>query len=169
MGKIIRLDQRHADQLATIDFECEHPVDRQRNLSKEDMLKYIKKRIEKGQEMFYGYEEEDDLRGYVTLIPFFPGYKHCEVYWLAVKKQFQRHGVGRKLMCFIEDLAKEMKFRKVCLYTGKEMADAQIFYEKIGYGVVNEFSDFYGYQSGNCTAVLYAKNLFQAMGHPKLR
>jgi ribosomal protein S18 acetylase RimI-like enzyme len=31
------------------------------------------------------------------------------------------------------------------------------FYEKIGYKIVNEFQGYYGYVTGNTTAVLYAK------------
>jgi ribosomal protein S18 acetylase RimI-like enzyme len=33
------------------------------------------------------------------------------------------------------------------------------FYEKIGYKLVNEFPGYYGYPTGNTTAVLYAKSL----------
>ena len=159
MDKIIKLNQKHIEQLADIDFECEHPADVQRNLSRSDMKKYILKRINKKHEIFFGYQRNKELIGYVTLIPFFPGYKHCEVYWLAVKKKFQNQGMGRKLMNFVENFAKKKGFRTVCLYTGKDMKRAQSFYKKIGYHFVNEFKEYYGFESGNTTAVLYAKSL----------
>jgi len=159
MGKIIKLDRRHINQLADIDFECDHPVDVQRNLSKSDMKKYILKRINEKTEIFFGYKQNNELIGYVTMIPSFPGYKHCEVYWLAVKKKFQKQGIGKKLMKFIENFAKNKGFRKVCLYTGKEMKNAQLFYKKIGYEFVNEFKNFYGFESSNTTSVLYVKSI----------
>ena len=95
--------------------------------------------------------------GYVTFKKFFPGHKHGEVYWLAVKKKHQGKKIGTKLMRFIEILAKKNGFRKVCVYTGKNMAVVRKFYEKRGYEMVNMFPDYYGYPTGNTTAVLYAK------------
>lgn len=159
MNKIIKLNKSHIGQLADIDYECEHPVDIQRNLSKSEMKKYIIKRFNKKRELFFGYKETNKLVGYITLIPYFPGYKHCEVYWLAVKKKFQKRGIGKELMKFIEKYAKKNRFRKVCLYTGEEMKEAQKFYEKIGYKFVNKFPEYYGYRSGNTTAILYAKKI----------
>ena len=159
MNKIIRLDRRHIEQLVIIDFESEHQGDRERNISKSDMKKGIRDRFNKGHEIFFGYKQNNELVGYVTLKPFFPGHKHCEVYWLAVKKKCQGQGIGTKLMKFIEDYAKKNGFRKVCLYTGKNMKLTRKFYEKLGYKLINEFPGYYGYPTGNTTAVLYAKSL----------
>lgn len=159
MPHIIKLDTRHLDQLTDIDFLSEHPNDIQRGLSRRDMKKYIKLRLDKKREEFYGYKIGKELVGYVTLIPEFPGYKHCEVYWLAVKKHFQGKGIGRELMRYIEQIAKNLGFRKVCLYTAKDMPGAQQFYKKIGYKQINEFPGYYGFETGNTTAVLFAKSL----------
>jgi ribosomal protein S18 acetylase RimI-like enzyme len=159
MEKIIRLNRKHSEQLAQVDFESEHPVDAQRNLSKTLMKKYILKRFDQGHELFFGLKSDEELIGYVTLIPFFPGHKHCEVFWLAVRKKYQKQGVGKRLMRFIEQHAKKNGFRKVCLYTGKDMKWARYFYEKIGYEFVNEFPGYYSFSSGNTTAVLYAKEV----------
>ncbi|MFP4111764.1 MAG: GNAT family N-acetyltransferase [Candidatus Woesearchaeota archaeon] len=159
MDKIIKVNRRHLEKLADIDYECEHPVDVQRNLSHSDMKKYILKRFDEKKESFFAYKHNDELVGYITMIPFFPGYKHCEVYWLAVKKKYQKQGIGKKLMEFVERHAKDNGFRKVCLYTGKDMDGARKFYEKIGYKFINEFPGYYGFESGNTTSVLYAKEL----------
>ena len=159
MHKIIKLNRRHIEQITQVDFESDHPVDVQRNLQRSAMKKYILKRFGKGHEIFFGLKINKEIVGYITLIPFFPGHKHCEVYWLAVKKKNQKQGVGKKLMRFIEKYAKKNGFRKVCLYTGKNMKNARSFYEKIGYKFVNEFPGYYGFSSGNTTAVLYAKSL----------
>lgn len=159
MDKIIRLNKRHIKQLAQIDYESEHQGDRERKIPLADMKKEILKRFKKKHEIFFGYKKDNELAGYVTLKPFFPGYKHCEVYWLAVKKKCQKQGIGKELMRFIEQYAKKNGFRKVCLYTGKDMIKTRRFYEKIGYSFINEFSGYYGYPTGNTTAVLYAKSL----------
>jgi ribosomal protein S18 acetylase RimI-like enzyme len=159
MAEIIRLNRRHLKQLAKIDYESEHQVGRQRKVTLKEYEKEDRERFDKGHEIFFGYKEDGVLKGYVTLKPFFPGYHHCEVYWLAVSKFFQRQGIGTKLMRFIENYAKKKKFRKVCLYTNKTMKHSRRFYEKNDYKLINEFKGFYGYKTGNTTSVLYCKNL----------
>ena len=159
MEKIIRLNKKHVDELTEVDYESEHQNDREHNITEKEMKAEIKKRFTKGHELFFGYRINSELVGYVTLKPFFPGYKHCEVYWLAVKKKYQGHGIGTKLMQFIEAYAKKKGFRKVCVYTGKDMKQTQKFYKKIGYKYINEFKGYFGYSSGNTTAVLYMKEL----------
>ena len=121
------------------------------------MRKKIQNRFEKKHEIFFGYKKNNELVGYVSLKPFFPGHKHCEVYWLAVKKKYQKQGIGKKLMKYIENYAKKKGFRKICLYTGKNMKSVIKFYKKIGYKKINEFPDYYGYSTGNTTAVLFGK------------
>lgn len=158
MDKIIKLDKRHIEQLFIIDFESEHQ-NSSKHVNKKEMKKGIQNRFDKGHEIFFGYKQNNELIGYVTLKPFFPGYKHCEVYWLAVKKKCQGQGIGSKLMEFIEKYAQKNGFRKVCLYTGQNMKLTRKFYEKLGYKLINEFKGYYGYPSGNTTAVLYAKSL----------
>lgn len=159
MDKIIRLNKKHWASLAQVDYESEHQGNKEHGISKSHMKKEILERFKKKQEVFFGYKKDNEIIGYVTLKPFFPGYKHCEVYWLTVEKKFQGQGIGRKLMKFIEQYAKKKGFRKICLYTGKNMTKTQEFYKKIGYKFVNEFPEYYGYLTGNTTAVLYAKNL----------
>ena len=107
---------------------------------------------------FFGLKENNILKGYITLKPFFPGHKHCEIYWLSVRNKFQGQGIGTKLMKFIEKYAKKKGFRKTCLYTNKIMKKTRKFYEKRGYKFVNEFPEYYGFPKNN-TAVLYAKSL----------
>ena len=158
MDKIIKLDKRHIEQLFIIDFESEHQ-NSSKHVNKKEMKKGIQNRFDKGHEIFFGYKQNNELIGYVTLKPFFPGYKHCEVYWLAVKKKCQGQGIGSKLMKFIEKYGKKNGFRKVCLYTGQNMKLTRKFYEKLGYKLINEFKGYYGYPSGNTTAVLYIKSL----------
>ena len=155
MGKIISLNKRHIDQMAEIDFESEHQLDK---ASLEEFKERLIKRFKQGHELFFGYKGNGILKGYVAVKPFFPGYKHCEIYWLAVRKNYQGQGIGTKLMKFAEAYARGKGFRKVCLYTNKRMKKTRRFYEKLGYKPVNELPDFYGYPR-NKTAVLYIKKV----------
>jgi len=159
MGKIMAFDRRQVLALAQIDLESEHQNTSKLYSSISFNKKEILKRFEKGRELFFGYKEDGEIKGYATLKLDFPGYNHCEIYWLAVKRKHHGQGIGTKLVEFIEKYSKRKGFRKVCLYTGKNMKKTRNFYEKLGYKYVNEFPDYYGFEKGNKTAVLYTKNI----------
>lgn len=157
--KFIKLNKRHLEKINQIDIESEHQGDVENDLGVREIKKYNKERMDKKEEIFFGYKLNDELVGYVTLKPFFPGHKHCELYWLAVKKKYQGQGIGTKLVKFIEKYAKKKKFRQIFIYTGQPMKKTRKFYEKNGYEFINEFKGYYGYPKGNTTAVLYGKTL----------
>jgi ribosomal protein S18 acetylase RimI-like enzyme len=159
MHKIIRIDEKSILDLLTVDIESSHQGDVEHGVSKAHMKKDLSVRFKKGQELFFGYKENGEIKGYVTIKPSFPGHKHCELYWIAVKKRYQGQGIGKALMLFAEEYAVKHGFRKICLYTGKGMAKTRGFYEGSGYSLVNEFPDYYGYEKGDKTAVLYCKKL----------
>jgi len=156
MYKIIRLNRSSLAQLARVDMESEHWLEKNLKLAKHK--KVLIQRFNEKYELFFGFKEDGVLKGYVTLKPFFPGHKHCEIYWLAVSKKYQGQGIGTKLMRFIEGYAKRKGFGKACLYTNKDCRDARGFYEKLGYKLINEFPGYYGYPK-HATAVLYGKKL----------
>jgi ribosomal protein S18 acetylase RimI-like enzyme len=159
MKMIVKLNRKHIPELALVDFESEHENDTKNGITLRQMKEELLSRFALGHEIFFGFKNEDEIVGYVSLKPFFPGFRHCELHWLAVRKMHQHKGIGRELMCFIETYAKKHKFRKIYLYTGKDMKTSRGFYEKLGYKFVNEFPGFYGYIEGNTTAVLYCKDL----------
>lgn len=156
MFKIIKLNKKHKKILAEIDLESKHQMES--NLKLSDYGLMLKKRFHEGYELFFGFKEENIIKGYITLKPFFPGYKHCEIYWLSVRDKFQCQGIGKRLIIFIEGYAKRKGFRKICIYTNKTMTKTRKFYEKCGYKFINEFPDYYEYKEDN-TAVLYSKSI----------
>jgi len=156
MQKIIKLNRRHINQLAQIDAECKHQMEPRIKIG--ECKKRLKERFDKCHEIFFGFKEGGELKGYVTLKPLFPGHRHCELYWLAVKAKYQGQGIGSRLIRFIEGYAKRQGFRRVCLYTNKIMKRTRSFYEKNGYRKINEFPGYYGYKRHN-TAVLYGKEI----------
>jgi len=107
---------------------------------------------------FFGFKEKNELKGYITIRLFFPGYKHCEIYWLSVKSKYHGKGIGTKLVKFVETHAKQRGFGKIFAYTNKAMKRTRKFYEKLGYKLINEFPGYYSYPE-NDTAVLYGKDL----------
>jgi ribosomal protein S18 acetylase RimI-like enzyme len=156
MFKIIGLSRSNINQITQVDFECEHQLERKRKF--ESYKKELIERFNKKQEMFFGFVEGRELKGYVTLKPFFPGHKHCEAYWIAVKKKYQSRGIGKELMRFIENYAKKKGFRKIFLYTNEKMKGVRRFYENLGYKLINKFPGYYGFPKDN-TAVLYGKTI----------
>jgi ribosomal protein S18 acetylase RimI-like enzyme len=73
-----------------------------------------------------------------------------ELYWegpviipidLAVKKDFRRQGIGRKLMKDLELHAKKNKFKKILFKTNKKSL-AVSFYKKLGYEITPETINF---------------------------
>ncbi len=157
-GKIIKLNRRHIPQLVQVNYESEHHGDKVNKISRNDMNKELIKRFQ-GNELFFGYKLNNEIAGYATLKPEFPGHKHCELYWLAVKKKYQGQGIGTVLVKFIEDYAKKKGFRAIYVYTGKTMKKTIEFYLKNKYKKINEFPEYYGYSKGNTTAVLFGKQL----------
>ncbi len=158
MDKIIALSRTHSEELTDIDYASNHQCSVARHVSRAEMRKEIIARF-KGIEQWFGYQKGKVLAGYATMKPFFPGHKHCELSWLAVRSEFQGQGIGSKLISHIERYARTKGFRAIYVYTHKEMAMTRKFYEKNGYVFVNEFPNFYGYKKMSTTAVLYTKNL----------
>lgn len=156
--KIIQLNKSYVNQMADVDYEAEHKMKKENKVPREKMLKEIISRFNKKQELNFGYFFGKNLAGYGSIKLFFPGYNHCEIYWLDVKKKYQGKGIGTKLIDFLEKYAKKKGFRKVFIYTNKTMTKTRKFYQSHSYKLINEFPKYYNYKKNN-TAVLYGKEL----------
>ena len=159
MEKVIfRLNRKHIDVLSDIDAESEHETDKENLTTKKQYLEELSKRFKINHELFFGFKENGILKGYVTIKPFFHGRGNCELYWLAVRKKYQKTGIGTRLTEFAEKISRQMGFRAIYLYTNKVMVKTRMFYEKRGYKLINEFPGYYDYPKNN-TAVLYGKKI----------
>lgn len=74
--------------------------------------------------------------GFVTIVQALSvgvpiGYLHIQA--LAVKKEFQRGGIGTKLLRHTENYAKEIGISSIILCSGFKRTDAHAFYEHNGY------------------------------------
>jgi ribosomal protein S18 acetylase RimI-like enzyme len=63
---------------------------------------------------------------------------HLLVENIAVSPDFQRRGLGRKLMAHAEQLASSLGYREIRLYTNKLFAESVQLYLKLGYQVDRE-------------------------------
>lgn len=74
--------------------------------------------------------------------------KNVDVTWISslyIDPQFQRQGIGEKLLSEVEKSAKESECKLVALETHKSADWAISFYKKRGYEIVNEKIDEYPY------------------------
>lgn len=92
--------------------------------------------------------DQDSVRAVVTLSPFMPEMAR-HVQWLtdkpflrvcrlAVHPRLQRHGFGRSLMCFAEQVARERQIVSLRLGAYSQHPEAIAFYERLGYQRVGE-------------------------------
>jgi ribosomal protein S18 acetylase RimI-like enzyme len=68
-----------------------------------------------------------------------------DVYWMAVSKESQRHGVGKALLEAAETSIQTMQGRLIVIETSSKpnYEKAQRFYVKQGYHLVSRITDFY--------------------------
>ena len=158
MEKIIKINKKYLNQLAQVDLESEHPLEKDFALTLNYHKKVLKKRFKQNHEIFFGYFINKELIAYSTMKPFFPGHNHCEFYWLSVKKSYQGRGIGTKLIKYREKIDKKMGFRKAYIYMNKKNKKIIRIYKKLKYKFINEFPDYLNYKQNN-TAILYAKQI----------
>ncbi|MEW6063389.1 MAG: GNAT family N-acetyltransferase [Nanoarchaeota archaeon] len=155
--KIIKLKKKDLNALTEIEFQSQY-INIKRKISKKQMKKYMLNRVTRGRELFFGYKEGGEIKGAIGFKPLSSDRHYCQIHWIAVKRKFQRQGIGRKLIKFIEKFAKKNNFKKICLYTGEDMHNIRRFYEKLGYKNTKRLPNFYKIGK-NRTAILYSKML----------
>ena len=85
------------------------------------------------EDILIGAFEEDKMLGCCMLISTEPG--TVRLRQMAVLKNLQGKGIGRALMQFAENIARDRGFRKITMHARKT---ATGFYEKLGYVVSGE-------------------------------
>lgn len=65
--------------------------------------------------------------------------KHCRLRQMAVLNNLQGKGIGRALMTFAENIARDRGYKKITMHARKSAAG---FYERLGYSIAgNEFRE----------------------------
>jgi GNAT superfamily N-acetyltransferase len=77
--------------------------------------------------------EDDDMLGCCILTQINP--TTVRLRQMAVKAGLQGKGIGRVLMQFAENIARDRGFKKLCMHSRKTAAG---FYERLGYSITGE-------------------------------
>lgn len=82
-------------------------------------------------------EQDSRVIGFVGLmrgLAFEMSGEYIRIIALAVKREYQNHGIGTRLAEKAEDYAYEIGASSLVISSGLKRADAHIFYSRIGYG-----------------------------------
>lgn len=103
-----------------------------KSLSLEEKTEDYVSRISSQSEEIYVSEENGVLNGFISFIrntrP-----KTFELLQIYVKPQMKNRGIGKKLIAFLENLAKTDKIVELFLWVIKGNEEALSFYEKMGF------------------------------------
>jgi D-alanine-D-alanine ligase len=101
---------------------------------------------------------DDGLDGYVCYGPIALTRSSFDLYWIAVRPDAQRTGLGRRLMGAAEVEARALGAAAMYVETSSRLQyePTRAFYRRIGYRSAAELPDFYGPGDGQ---VIFAKRL----------
>lgn len=101
-------------------------------------LSFDEEELEKEKEdILMGAFEDDRLLGCCLLTRMDPA--TVRLRQMAVPNNMQGKGVGRALMIFAENIARDLGYKKLCMHARKTAVG---FYEKLGYSISgNEFEE----------------------------
>ncbi|HAW49850.1 TPA: hypothetical protein DCX16_02730 [bacterium] len=137
---IKKLEQGMADDVVSIFENLPHyfnPLGIAR--LKDDIKKYLIENPPIEKEGFFVYLEKEKPLGLI-------GYKRqihhmeYEITWLAVRKDVQRRGIGRKLITHLEDFLSQYKLEKTTVVIPDDIVSRE-FYYKMGFKSINRFLD----------------------------
>ena len=84
-------------------------------------------------DILMGAFEDDRLLGCCLLTP--TDAKTVRLRQMAVPNNMQGKGVGRALMIFAENIARDLGYKKLCMHARKTAVG---FYQKLGYGITGD-------------------------------
>lgn len=109
----------------------------------------VEENLEKGTEKsgyhFVFMETGDEIVGY-SCYGRIPGTRTSyDLYWIAVGKRWQRHGLGRRLMTASEERIAATGGCQIFIETSSTQLyhPTHVFYERCGYTLEHTFRDFY--------------------------
>lgn len=111
-------------------------------------IELVEERLAKGDSSGYHFlfmDIEGSPAGYACFGPIACTVHSFDIYWIAVHKDYQRAGIGRRLMELCEDRIRQMNGRQIYVETsGREQyASTRHFYHRCGYEIAAVFPDFY--------------------------
>lgn len=147
-----KCSKKDVDLLVKIDNDAKDPLDKKLNLTSSWKRKHFKKILE--DKLYEAYRIEK--KGFTILKKGFQAHNSCEIDWLVVAEKYQKQGIGKKLIQYVENRVKKLKFKSIYLYTSVIHKQAIKFYLKQGYKKINEFPDYY---SDGSKSLLFGKKI----------
>ncbi|MEL7588332.1 MAG: GNAT family N-acetyltransferase [Prolixibacteraceae bacterium] len=94
---------------------------------------------------FYVAEQDEEVIAYINFGPTPCTRASWDIYWMAVTKDLQGHGLGKILIKMAEDRITAMKGENIWIETSSraEYLPTRQFYVKTAYTPVSELHDFY--------------------------
>jgi len=78
---------------------------------------------------------------------------------LCVSPEYQRQGLGRKMLYWLLDIARKLQSHTVFLEVRQSNQTAQSLYEDIGFNQLGSRKEYYPDRDGREDAIIYAKEL----------
>jgi len=126
-----------------------------------ELIETVLERPEDGEyDMYTCTTESQEIVGYLCIGPTAITKGTFDLYWIAVKPFVQRHGVGKKLLEFGEDVIRSQGGRLIVAETSShpKYLKARTFYLHNGYAEVAHVRDYYDIDDD---LVIYGKYLQQ--------
>ncbi len=122
-------------------------------------MELVQERLEKGESSGYCFvmaEQYGRLVGYTCFGPIPCTKSSFDLYWIAVHPDFQRKGLGRRLVKETEKTIRKAGGTRIYVDTSQrdQYASTRAFYESCGYRLEAVFKDFYAPDDGK---VVYCK------------
>lgn len=115
------------------------------NVAMELVDRVLKDRVQKDYQIHCMVDDQDQPMGYICHghTPMTEG--TFDLYWIAVDPDFQQHGIGSKLLVFLEKLIRELKGRMILADTSTipQYERTRRFYVKNGFQEVARVPDYY--------------------------
>lgn len=124
-------------------------------------VELVEERLRRGDASGYHFafvEHEGTCIGYSCYGPIACTASSFDIFWIAIHRQDQQHGIGKWLMSLTEQLIREQGGRRIYVETSgrEDYQPTRHFYDRCGYAKVAELPEFYG--DGD-SKVIYLKTL----------
>jgi GNAT superfamily N-acetyltransferase len=122
-------------------------------------IELVQERLAKGEDcgyLFLFLEHLGRVLGYACFGPAQGTLSSWNLYWIAVHRTLQNHGLGRQILTQVEAVIGARGGRRIYVETSsrRQYCPTRAFYERRGYRRVAELDDFYA--EGD-SKIIYAK------------
>lgn len=100
----------------------------------------IEEYLQRGQ-CYVGLNEREQVIAVIVLLPTRPG--TLEIVNIAVREAFQGRGIGKKLIYFAMDKAREQNVKTIEIGTGNSSVGQLLLYQKCGFRITGIDRDFF--------------------------